>query len=82
MAYWPLLAGGEGVAMTDDLRERMRRLFNDLPDWALPLFVDMLKRFKGGMPLPEVDRLFRQELPGARAAHENDVERLAGEARS
>ena len=68
--------------MTEDLRGRMRQLFDDLPDWALPLFVDMLKRFKGGMPLPEVDRLFRQELAVARAAHENDLERLAGEARS
>ena len=54
--------------MTGDLRERMRQLFDDLPDWALPLFVDMLKRFKGGMPLPEADRLFRKELAAAKEA--------------
>ena len=63
--------------MTDDLRERMRQLIDDLPDWAVPLFVNVLKRFRDGMPLDEVDRLFRQELPVARAA-----ERLAGGARS
>ncbi len=48
--------------MTDDLRERMRRLIDDVPDWAVPLFVDMLKRFRDGVPTAEVERLFRQEL--------------------
>ena len=54
--------------MTDDLRERMRQLIDDLPDWAVPLFVNVLKRFRDGMPLDEVDHLFRQELADAKEA--------------
>ena len=64
--------------MTDNLRERMRQLIYDLPDWAVPVFMNVMERFRGGMPLDDVDRLFRQELPVARAAHEKDLERLTG----
>ena len=52
--------------MTDDVRERMRRILDDVPDWAMPLFVDLLKRFRDGMPIPEVERLFKQELAAVR----------------
>ena len=51
--------------MTDDLRKRMRELIDDVPDWAMPLFVKMLERFRDGMPIAEVNRLFKQELAAA-----------------
>ncbi len=54
--------------MTDGLRERMRRLIDDAPDWSVPLFVDMLKRFRDGVPTAEVERLFRQELAAIKEA--------------
>ena len=54
--------------MTDDLRERMRRLIDDTPDWAVPLFVKMLERFRDGMPIAEVKRLFKRELAAAKEA--------------
>ena len=52
--------------MTDDLRKRMRELIDDVPDWAVPLFVKMLERFRDGMPEGEVKRLFKQELTAAK----------------
>ena len=54
--------------MTDDLRKRMRELIDDTPDWAVPLFVKMLERFRDGMPETEVERLFKQELTAAKEA--------------
>ena len=54
--------------MTDDLRERMRELVADMPDWVMPLFVKMLERFRDGMPTAEVNRLFKQELAAAKEA--------------
>ena len=54
--------------MTDDLRKRMRELVADMPDWAMPLFVKMLERFRDGMPEAEVERLFKRELAAAKEA--------------
>ena len=54
--------------MTDDLRKRMRELIDDTPDWAVPLFVKLMERFRDGMPTAEVERLFKRELAAAQEA--------------
>ena len=56
--------------MTDDLRERARQIIDEMPDWAVPICVKALERQLDGIPIAEVERLFKQELAAAKEARQ------------
>ena len=48
--------------MTDDLWQQMREVIDALPDWAVPVAVNAMKRLRSGTPAAQVNRLCEQEL--------------------